>query len=63
MYHSGIEEEIIQEITGHRWLAVRSYKRTSDDQKLQVGQIVSGGFKHEWQYLKALLKISNFYFM
>ena len=33
MYRSDIDEQFIQEITGHRSLAVRSYKRTSDHQR------------------------------
>ena len=33
MYRSDIEEQLIQEITGHRSLAVRSYKRTSESQR------------------------------
>ena len=32
MYRSSLDEQLIQEITGHRSLAVRSYKRTSDYQ-------------------------------
>ena len=32
LYRSNIDEQIIQEITQHRSLAVRSYKRTSDSQ-------------------------------
>ena len=33
MYRSDIDEQLIMEITGHRSLAVRSYKRTSDIQR------------------------------
>ena len=33
MYRSSIDEQLIMEITGHRSLAVRSYKRTSDKQR------------------------------
>ena len=33
MYHSGVDEQVIQEITGHRSNAVRAYKRTSDLQR------------------------------
>ena len=33
MYRSDIDEQLIMEITGHRSLAVRSYKRTSDFQR------------------------------
>ena len=34
LYHHDIDEQIIQEVTGHHSIAVREYKRTSDDQKL-----------------------------
>ena len=33
MYQNDVEEQVIQEITGHRSLAVRSYKCTSEKQK------------------------------
>ena len=33
LYLSNIDEQLIQEITGHRSLAVRSYKRTCDSQR------------------------------
>ena len=33
MYQSGVEEQVIQEVSGHRSLAVRSYKHTSDRQR------------------------------
>ena len=33
LYHNGVDEQLIMEITGHRSLAVRSYKRTSDKQR------------------------------
>ena len=33
LYHNNIDEQIIQEISGHRSLAVRSYKHTSDQQR------------------------------
>ena len=33
MYEQGVDEQVISEVTGHRSLSVRSYKRTSDMQK------------------------------
>ena len=33
MYYNNIEEQVIQEITGHRSLSVRSYKHTRDSQR------------------------------
>ena len=42
MYWGGVDEQIIQEVTGHRSLCVCSYKRTSDEQRRKVSQIISG---------------------
>ena len=42
MYQSNIDEQIIQEITGHRSLAVRSYKRTSDSQRKMASNCIFG---------------------
>ena len=33
MYQSGLDEQLIQEVTGHRSVAVHSYKRTSQKQR------------------------------
>ena len=33
MYRSNIDKQLIMEITGHRSLAIRSYKRTCDSQR------------------------------
>ena len=44
MYQGGVDEQVIQEVTGHRSLAVRSYKRTCNEQKCRASQIVSGEF-------------------
>ena len=42
MYRSNIDEQLIQEITGHRSLAVRSYKRMCDNQhKIATNSIFS----------------------
>ena len=40
MYQSDIEEQVIQEITGHRSLAVRSYKHTSESQRKLASKAV-----------------------
>ena len=42
MYRDDIDEQIIQEITGHRSLAVRSYKHTSDYQKRVASNVIFG---------------------
>ena len=42
MYHVNCDEQLIQEITGHHSLAVRSYKRTCDEQKRMTSQCISG---------------------
>ena len=38
MYESGVEEQVIAEITGHRSLCVHSYKRTSISQKHKAAE-------------------------
>ena len=55
MYHNNCSEQLIQEVTGHRSLAVRGYKRTSDDQRRFAsasifgdGNNVDGNVKKEW---------------
>ena len=40
MYRNDIDEQLIQEITGHRSLAVRSYKRTSDKQRKMASNCI-----------------------
>ena len=45
MYRGGVEEQVIQEITGHRSNAVRSYKRTSDLQHQMASKVISGDVK------------------
>ena len=42
MYHANCDEQLIQEITGHCSLAVRSYKRTCDEQKRMASECISG---------------------
>ena len=38
LYQNNVNEQMIMEITGHRLLAVRSYKRTSDHQQRQASR-------------------------
>ncbi len=40
MYESGIEEQVIIEITGHRSLCIWSYKRTSTTQKHKASEVL-----------------------
>ncbi len=42
LYASNVDEQLISEVTGHRSNAVQRYKRTSDDQKRTVNEIVQG---------------------
>ena len=42
MYDSGADEQLICERTGHRSIAVRSYKRTSNDQLKDVSNMLYG---------------------
>ena len=45
LYEQGIEEQLIQEQTGHRSNAVRGYKRTTDAMKRKISAMISG--EHE----------------
>ena len=40
MYGNNVEEQVIQEISGHRILAVRSYKRTGEHQKRNASRCI-----------------------
>ena len=40
MYDEGMDEQLISEKTGHSSTAVRSYKRTSDQQQKEVSNVV-----------------------
>ena len=42
MYHNNCDEQLIQEVTGHRSVAVRSYKRTCPDQRKFASNCVNG---------------------
>ena len=42
LYHSGIDEQLVMERTGHRSIdGVRSYKRTSEDQREALSDILN----------------------
>ena len=45
LYENGIDEQLIQEKTGHRSVAVRSYKRTSNRQLKKVSDILYGNIQ------------------
>ena len=45
MYYNDVEEQVIQEITGHRSLAVRSYKRTCDEQRKSASNSIFNKLK------------------
>ena len=45
MYNCDVEEQVIQEISGHRSLAVRSYKRTSEKQCKNATKCIFGECK------------------
>ena len=47
MYNSDLDEQVIQEISGHRSSAVRSYKRTCEKQKQHATKCIFGeNLKH-----------------
>ena len=54
LYQNNVDEQIIQEFTGHCSIAVREYKRTSDDQKLMASNCVMGS-----QLLNKRMKCSD----
>ena len=45
LYHANFDEQVIQEVTGHRSVAVREYKRTSNCQKRSASTCVMGEVK------------------
>ena len=42
LYQNNVDEQIIMEITGHRSMAVRSYKRTSERQRKEASKCIFG---------------------
>ena len=42
MFHSGIPEQVIKEVTGHRSDCVRIYKRTCDDIREKASETIAG---------------------
>ena len=42
LYNAGVDEQLIQETTGHKSIAVRGYKRTSDCLKRSISDILLG---------------------
>jgi hypothetical protein len=42
LYDAQMDEQLISEVTGHRSVAVRSYKRTGEAQKRKISSIVQG---------------------
>ena len=42
LYEKGVDEQLIQEVTGHRSGAVREYKRTNEAQKRDISSILGG---------------------
>ena len=47
MYDSGADEQLICERTGHRSIAVRSYKRTSSNQLKDVSNMLYGNISRD----------------
>jgi integrase len=47
LYQAGVDEQLVMERTGHRSLeGVRSYKRTCDEQRIALSDILNGKKKH-----------------
>jgi hypothetical protein len=45
LFQAGVDEQLISKHTGHRSVAVRSYKRPSDEQERQLSSILKYGQK------------------
>ena len=41
MYQAGVDEQLIAEVTGHRSLAICSYKRSNEDQQCAASMTIS----------------------
>ena len=46
LYQNDVNEQLIQEITGHHSLAVHSYKRTSDNQRKMASNCIFSSDRH-----------------
>ena len=42
MYHRGVPEQVIKEVTGHKSDCVRYYKRTNDDIRKEASNVIAG---------------------
>jgi len=40
LYNAGMDEQLVAEKTGHRSSAIRSYKRTCDEQMVKVNDVL-----------------------
>ncbi len=40
LFHKGIDEQLIQEVTGHKSVAVQNYKHTSTEQKQAMSDVL-----------------------
>ena len=49
LYHNNLDEQLIQEITGHRSNAVRSYKRTCQDQRKFASKCLAGSGSESYE--------------
>ena len=55
LYQHGVDEQLIMEHTGHRSVAgVRSYKRTSDEQKQAVSNVLHGNITNTQSSMSSL---------
>lgn len=43
LFDASVDEQLIMGVTGHRIMAVRSYKRPSDEKLADISNIISGG--------------------
>ena len=60
MYHSGIPEQVIKEVTGHRSDCVRICKRTCDDIRQKASETIAGvGLNSESKQLDEEVKVDE----
>ena len=59
MYECGADEQLICERTGHQSIAVRSYKRTSNNQLREVSNMLYGNVSTDGKPSSTVSKVEN----
>lgn len=58
LYHAGVDEQLITEVTGHQSNAVRNYKRTTTAQKRKISDVIQGASVNETELQKKNIQVS-----